>query len=172
MTPARNPTAFAKGEPNTMEPTIPHPDASARLEEFRSEVERLKIRGSSPGSERRLLLAGALLMPVGLVVVLVGWLGASGTDDFLDQIPFLISGGVLGLGLIIAGAALFLRYSLGRYLRYWLMRLIFEERISADRSVDALERIAALLADGSAGGRAPTSTHESSDPITNHPVVH
>jgi hypothetical protein len=123
------------------------PDASARLEEFQSEVERLHIRGSSPSTEKRLLLVGSLLMPVGIVLVLIGWWGASGTSDQADQVPFLISGGVLGLTVTFAGAALFLRYSLGRYLRYWLLRLIYEERISTDRSVEALDRIAGLLGD-------------------------
>jgi hypothetical protein len=120
--------------------------ASARLREFQAEVERLRIRGSSPTNEQRLLLAGVVLMPLGALLVLIGWFGASGTTEFSSQVPYLISGGVLGLLLTIVGAALFLRYSLGRYLRYWLMRLIYEERISADRSVEALERIEMALA--------------------------
>jgi len=33
-----------------------------------------------------------------------------------------------GIGLSIAGAALFLRYSLARFLRFWLLRLIYEQQ--------------------------------------------
>jgi hypothetical protein len=112
----------------------------ARLAEFQTEVERLRIRGSAPTTEQRLLLAGWVLMPLGLVLVLVGWYGASGTTELNEQVPYLISGGVLGLGLTIAGAAMFVRYSLARYLRYWLLRMIYEERTSTDRIVEALER--------------------------------
>lgn len=131
-----------RGTMNDVDDTEQH----ARLAEFQAEVDRLRIRGSAPTTEQRLLLAGLVLMPFGLVLVLVGWFGASGTTNLTDQVPYLLSGGLLGLGLTIVGAALFLRYSLARYLRYWLMRLIYEERTSTDRSVDALARIEALLA--------------------------
>ncbi len=120
-------------------PAMPS-DASGRLAEFQSEVERLHIKGSSPTTEQRFLTAGIVMMPLGIVLVLIGWFGASGTTDFTAQVPYLISGGVLGLGLTIVGAVLFLRYSLARYLRYWLLRLVYEERTSTDRIVEALER--------------------------------
>lgn len=157
----------------TMENHDLKPDASARLEEFQSEVERLRIRGSSPSAEQRFLLIGSLLMPVGIVLVLIGWWGASGTSDQADQMPFLISGGILGLAVTFAGAALFLRYSLGRYLRYWLLRLIYEERISTDRSVEALDRIADLLTDTASTPGAPTSATPSDEPMSApHSVSH
>jgi hypothetical protein len=125
----------------------PNRDAGGRLAQFQAEVERLRIKGSSPTVEQRLLTAGVVLMPLGVVLVLVGWYGASGTDESTDQMSYLISGGVLGLALAVVGAALFLRYSLARYFRYWLMRLIYEERTSTDRNVEALERIERLLGD-------------------------
>ena len=115
-------------------------DQHARLAEFQAEVDRLKIRGSAPTTEQRLMTIGIVLMPVGLLVVLIGWYGASGTREVSEQIPYLLSGGLLGLGLTIAGAALFVRYSIARYLRYWLMRLVYEERSSTDRIVEALDR--------------------------------
>ena len=133
-------------ERGTMNDVDEDTEQHERLAEFQAEVTRLRIRGSAPTTEQRLLLAGLVLMPLGLVLVLVGWFGASGTTNLTDQVPYLLSGGLLGLGLTIVGAALFLRYSLARYLRYWLMRLIYEERTSTDRSVDALARIEALLA--------------------------
>jgi hypothetical protein len=154
-----------------MESTAAQPDASARLKEFQAEVERLRIRGSSPSAEQRLLLAGSAMMPAGLVLVLVGWWGASGSGDLADQMPYLISGGVLGLAVTFTGAALFLRYSLGRYLRYWLLRLIYEERISTDRSVEALHQIAGLLTDASES-RASQVAGSSRDPrLDTHPVI-
>jgi hypothetical protein len=117
-----------------------------RLEEFQSELARLRVKGRSADDEQRLLFAGIILMPVGLVLVLVGYVGASGTTDLSAQVPYLLSGGVFGLGLTIVGAALFLRYSLGRYLRFWLLRLIYEEHTTADRQVDAIERLGQQIA--------------------------
>lgn len=127
-------------------------DEPDRLEEFQAELARLRVKRASPSTEQRLLLAGAVLMPLGLVLVLVGYLGASGTTELSSQVPYLISGGLLGLGLTIVGAALFLRYSLGRYLRFWLLRMIYEEHRTADRQVDALERLGEHLA-----GDVPTN---------------
>ena len=45
---------------------------------------------------------------------------------------------MLGLGLIVAGAALFVRYSMTRYMRFWLLRMVYEERSQTDRTVEAM----------------------------------
>jgi hypothetical protein len=129
-----------------------------RLDEFQAELARLRSRGSTSSTEQRLLVAGVVLMPLGIVLVLMGYLGASGTTELSSQVPYLISGGLLGLGCTIVGAALFLRYSLGRYLRFWLLRLIYEEHTTADRQVDALERLGDQLA-----GRPTNSAAASAD---------
>jgi hypothetical protein len=141
-------------------------DGSDRLEEFQAELARLRVRGGSATTEQRLLLGGIVLMPLGLVLVLIGYLGASGTTQLTSQVPYLISGGLLGLGCTIVGAALFLRYSLGRYLRFWLLRLIFEEHTTADRQVDALERLGEQIV----GSRATNRVSASADrPKENRP---
>ena len=44
--------------------------------------------------------------------------------------------GNFGLALTIAGTGLFLVMSLRRYLRYWLVRLIYEQRDQTDRIVN------------------------------------
>jgi hypothetical protein len=137
-----------------------------RLDEFQAELSRLRARRSSPTNEARLLVAGVVLMPAGLLLVLAGYLGASGTTELSDQIPYLISGGVLGLGVTIVGAALFLRYSLGRYLRFWLLRVVYEEHTTADRQVDALERLGDRLVHGrpSAGPTDPADRAKETQP--------
>ncbi len=111
-----------------------------RIEEFKKEVAELKLRTPDDGNERTWLLAGIILPLLGVVAIIVGYLGAS-SGASIDQIPYLISGGILGLGLIVIGGALFVRYSLTRYMRFWLVRLIYEDRTQTDRIVDALERI-------------------------------
>jgi hypothetical protein len=116
-----------------------------RVDEFEAELARLRVRASSPTTEQRLLVTGLAAMPIGLVLILIGYIGASGTTDLSAQVPYLISGGVLGLGLIVVGAVLFLRYSLARYLRFWLLRLIYEERTRNDQQVAAVDRLGELM---------------------------
>lgn len=48
----------------------------------------------------RLLISVALLI-VGIVFVILGWYGAAHTNILTEQIPYLISGGLLGMALII-----------------------------------------------------------------------
>jgi hypothetical protein len=43
---------------------------------------------------------------VGILLIGLGWNGAAGVDFTQGQIPYLLSGGALGLGLIVTGAAL------------------------------------------------------------------
>jgi hypothetical protein len=138
-------------------------DAPDRLEEFQAELTRLRVRSGSPSTEQRLHLAGVVLMPLGLVLVLIGYVGASGTTQLSSQVPYLISGGLLGLGCTVVGAALFLRYSLGRYLRFWLLRLIFEEHTTADRQVEALERLGDQIVQGRATSPSTTRAAASAD---------
>lgn len=116
-----------------------------RLADFEAELTRLRVSGTSSTTEQRLLAAGVILMPAGLVLVLIGWFGASGTTQLSTQVPFLISGGLLGLGATIVGAVLYLRHSMARYLRFWLLRLVYEERATSDRTVEALSELARTL---------------------------
>jgi hypothetical protein len=43
---------------------------------------------------------------------------------------------------LIAGAALFIRYSVGRMLRFWLVRIVHEQRTETDRLIAAIEKLA------------------------------
>jgi hypothetical protein len=43
---------------------------------------------------------------LGLILVFLGWNGAASYDRVPAQFPYLISGGIAGLGLVIVGAAL------------------------------------------------------------------
>lgn len=119
-----------------------------RIEQFKTELAEVNVKTPADQGERTYLLVGMGVAVVGLVVILIGWWGASGTAIVAEQIPYLISGGLLGLGLVIIGGALFVRYSLTRYLRFWVIRSVYEQRAQADRQVEVLERIEASLAGG------------------------
>lgn len=57
--------------------------------------------------DRVLGLAGSALVPAGLVAILLGWYGAAHTPYVFEQIPYLISGGLLGVGMVVGGGLLF-----------------------------------------------------------------
>jgi uncharacterized membrane protein len=120
-----------------------------RIDQFRAEVADLDIKTPADTSERNYLVVGIVLLVVGLVLIFAGYWGASGTALLAEQIPYVLSGGFLGVGVMVVGAAMFVRYSLSRYLRYWLIRTIYEERSQTDKVVDSLGRIEELLRESS-----------------------
>lgn len=78
-----------------------------------SMLRRLRSRERGRTRTHRAARAGALLrkeqraisalitLGAGVVFILLGWYGAAHTNILTEQIPYLISGGLLGLGLII-----------------------------------------------------------------------
>jgi peptidoglycan/LPS O-acetylase OafA/YrhL len=114
------------------------PGPSGRVEEFLAGVYALQIPSQTERRERRLFLAGFVIAIAGFAVIGVGWWGASGTKYAYQEIPYVISGGIVGVSLVIVGAALFARYSAARLLRFWLARLVADQQIQTDRVVDAI----------------------------------
>jgi hypothetical protein len=56
---------------------------------------------------------GLVVVAAGLIIIGIGWNGAAGSGgqingqtDLRAQLPWLLSGGILGLGLVVFGAAL------------------------------------------------------------------
>ncbi len=52
--------------------------------------------------------AGLVLAGIGLLAIGIGWNGAAGQLTLLGQIPYIVSGGMIGLALVILGAAMIL----------------------------------------------------------------
>jgi uncharacterized integral membrane protein len=88
-------------------------------------------------SERRLqqilTIVGGFLMPLGLAVIGIGWYGAAHTGYVFEQIPYLVSGGLFGLGLTICGALIFFSS--------WLARLVQLQRQQAELTKQLLEQV-------------------------------
>jgi hypothetical protein len=51
-------------------------------------------------------LGGWLLIAVGALAVIIGWIGVSGVAYTSEQMPYIVSGGLGGLALIGTGATL------------------------------------------------------------------
>jgi hypothetical protein len=109
--------------------------SSPRLQEFQSEVDKLKVTGGKANPERAWLIVAGIGMIVGIVLALVGWLSTSGTTSVLEIADFSAMG-QFGLTLTVASTGLFVVMSMRRYFRYWLVRLIFEQREQTDRLLE------------------------------------
>lgn len=127
-----------------MTDTPSSPGAADRLE---GGVGDLHVPEPSADAEALLLKAGVLLPLVGVVLILVAWWNSAGSKYVADQVPMLISGGILGLGLVLVGVGLFLRFSLARLLRFWLARLVAEQQAQTDRVVEALAGVESAVRD-------------------------
>lgn len=70
-------------------------------------------------------IVGAMLVAGGLAAIVIGYFGVSGTIHVGLQIPYVVSGGLLGLALVVAGSALLVLHWQGRQTRL-LLRLLEE----------------------------------------------
>ena len=87
-----------------------------------------------------LFWAGAIMLPLGIVVIILGWYGASKSPYQWDQLSYVISGGMLGLGLTFVGGFL--------YFGAWLARIAADGRESSKRLADTLLVLAEVTAAG------------------------
>ena len=103
--------------------TEPTTTPADRLEEG---VDDPRVPEPSSDAVGLLMKVGLLLPVIGVILIVVAYWNASGTEYVADQVPMLISGGILGIGLTVIGLGLFIRFSLARLLRFWLARLVVE----------------------------------------------
>ncbi len=101
--------------------------AAGRREQFEEEIAAVRIRTGKAEAEQRFTILGLVGLGAGIVVCLLAYFGSQGQSDTRDVISSVILA-LVGVSLSIAGAALFLRYSLARFLRFWLLRLIYEQQ--------------------------------------------
>src|SRR5438270_2793468 len=121
--------------------------STSRQAQLTAAVARLRKRGQSITLDRWLFIGGSVLLPLGLLLVVLGWFGASHTGRLFEQIPYLISGGLLGLSLVVVGGFL--------YFGWWLTQLVYESRRQTDELAGSLKRMEELLVAGGAAGVAP-----------------
>ena len=91
---------------------------------------------AKPNGQRDSLARFVYPLIVGIILTIVSYGSISGSAPSKGQVVFVedyAALGTLGLTLAVVGAALFIVMSLRRYFRFWLIRLIFEQREQADR---------------------------------------
>jgi hypothetical protein len=120
--------------------------AGSRQQRLAAAVKNLRTRQSLSAIpvDRWVLIAGAVMVPLGIALILLAWYGAAHKPLIIQQFPYLLSGGILGLGLMFTGGL--------AYFGYWVTRLVQENRRHTQELVAAIDRLAALAgeADGSA----------------------
>ena len=111
-------------------------DQPARVEQFKAEIAEMGLPDPATARDRLLLRGSAALMAVGAVVALVAYLIGHGTSNPLQQRDAVVLA-VLGLVLAVIGSALFIRYSMAQFLRFWLARLSWEQQANTDRLIES-----------------------------------
>jgi hypothetical protein len=82
------------------------------------------------------LMVGGIALTIIAAIVAYSDDGASAP---LTQRDWIIRA-LIGVALTVAGAAVFVRYSMAQFLRFWLARLSYEQQHQTDRVVDALKQ--------------------------------
>ncbi|MFJ8105790.1 hypothetical protein [Streptomyces sp. NPDC096132] len=135
--------------------TTPVPASSAdRAERFARELAELRIPDPAASRATLWLRLGALLMLAGLVLAGLAFPLAHATDSALGQGDALALG-LGGVAAAVVGGALFLRYSLTGFLRFWLARQSYD-----------LDRLGERLTDPPATPAPPPATTAVAMPVT------
>jgi len=116
-----------------------------RAEQFKADIADMKLKTGRSRAEGLLQMLGVILM-VGGIAIALGAYAASlnvtatpGTNvDILDSNSYLPLA-VAGLATTVAGGFLFLRYSLARFLRFWLLRQTYAQRVAIDEAAGRRE---------------------------------
>ena len=110
------------------------------LRRYMTHLQQLQgLRTRRLGTGRVLLIAGGVMVPLGVCLILLAWQGASNTPLVFEQIPYMISGGLLGLGLMVLGGLV--------YFGYWLSLLVKESRLERREMITLLSTISDQLDD-------------------------
>jgi hypothetical protein len=119
--------------------TVDQTVASERLRQFQDEVSHLRVTGGRANPERQGLIAGIVAWVVAVVLELIAYFTSHSSDSALEQRDMIILA-LFGVALAVIGTGLFVRFALTRFFRYWLVRLIYEDREQTDRIVEAVQR--------------------------------
>ena len=111
--------------------------SSTRLSQFEEEVAKLKVTGGGANPERLGSRWGIGLTILGFVIAIISWWNALDNADAVSALRSQIFG-LIGIGVAVVGVVIWLRNSLTRYLRYWIIRLVYEQREQTERLIQAL----------------------------------
>lgn len=106
-----------------------------RADRFARALADLKIPDPAAGRSVLWLRIGGTLMVLGLVVAVSSFFLSHTTSDPLVQNDAIVLA-IAGVGGCVVGSALFLRYSLTGFLRFWMARQSYDLAGLADRLLE------------------------------------
>ncbi|WP_419919945.1 hypothetical protein [Candidatus Poriferisocius sp.] len=104
----------------------------SRLEQFHQEVGRLQASGGRANPDRWVFRIGVILTIVGLAFTLVSFFMTGDASDNKNHLDLVVSA-LFGVSLTLVGLVMITVSSFRRFMRYWLVRLIYEHREQTDR---------------------------------------
>ena len=114
-----------------------------RMARFDAEVEALRLKTGRAGQERLLVAVGLVVALAGIVLGVVAYAASQNVTatpgsnvDVLNSNSYEILA-LLGVGLTVLGALVFLRYSLAQFLRFWLLRQSYEQQAAVQAVAEA-----------------------------------
>ncbi|HEX4822445.1 MAG TPA: hypothetical protein VFV00_19710 [Acidimicrobiales bacterium] len=110
-----------------------------RVEQFKEEIASMRLRDPATARDRQLFWFGVGLMIIGVLLGVYAYALSHGTTNALQQRDAIVIA-LIGVTVAVVGAALFVRYSIAQFLRFWLARLSYEQQASTDRVVEAITR--------------------------------
>lgn len=137
--------------------SIPEPaPPEASPKGWRARLRPRRLRGAAPDLRNTWqIMAGSLLLPLGIAFILLAWSGAAHGRVDQQQIPYLVSGGLGGLAVVMIGCFF--------YWAHWLYRIYdqadlhHQEAMREQREMmrALIETLAAGPGPGAAGAPAP-----------------
>jgi hypothetical protein len=113
-------------------------ERSERVEQFKAEIADMGVKDPAVARDRLLLRASVALLAIGPVLGIVAYFMSHGTENPLQQRDAIVLA-LIGVALSVSGGALFVRYALASFMRFWLARLCWEQSAQTDRVVASLE---------------------------------
>jgi hypothetical protein len=115
-------------------------ETTDRAGQFKADIAEMKLKTGRARAESLLQLVGLVLMIGGIALALGAYaasLNVTATPgsnvDVLDSNSYTPLA-IAGLAISVSGGFVFLRYSLARFLRFWLLRQSYEQRVAIDEA--------------------------------------
>jgi hypothetical protein len=100
----------------------------------------MRLKTGRTNAEHLLQIVGVVLMVAGIALAVGAYrasLNVTATPgsnvDVLDSNSYTPLA-IAGLAISVTGGFVFLRYSLAQFLRFWLLRQVYEQRVAVDEA--------------------------------------
>ena len=107
-----------------------------RVSRFEQEIAALRLKTSGGSAEQVAGIVGLLMMLVGIGIAIGAAFKAGNKQDSRDLEELIILN-IAMLGLVIAGAALFLWRVVAQFWRFWMLRQTYEHQRHIDQLLES-----------------------------------